>query len=268
MKEINTNKQLYIFCDEFTNYNDTETGVHAILLLNALGYRVQMIKHAESGRACISKGLLKKAKRYARENIMAFYGLVDEQNPLVGIEPSAILSFRDEYPVLVGADMNAQASHIAQHTFTFEEFICREHELGHIDASLFDDEALTIHFHGHCHQKALSSVDYSARMLSIPKNKKVHPIDCGCCGMAGSFGFEKEHYALSMAIGELSLFPAIRNADENSPIAASGTSCRAQILDGTGKQALHPIDLLFSMLRDDGANARHFPKRKSARRIG
>lgn len=241
-------KQVFLFCDEFTNLNDTLTGIHAILLLHTLGYTVNMPRHEESGRAMISKGLLKKARMKAKKNIMVFAGSINAEAPLVGIEPSAILGFRDEYPCLLDGELREKALEIAKHTFTFEEFICSELEKGAIDKSLFSDKGAHILFHGHCHQKALSSNQYSIRMMTIPANITVEEIQCGCCGMAGAFGYEKEHYELSMAIGELALFPAIRRASANTLIAASGTSCRAQILDGTARVALHPIDILYGQL--------------------
>jgi FAD/FMN-containing dehydrogenase/Fe-S oxidoreductase len=243
-------KEVYFFCDEFTNYNDSKTGIHAILLLHKLGYRVNYTHHTESGRASISKGMLTRAKKLARKNVNTFASVVDESKPLVGIEPSAILSFRDEYPALVEPSERESARKLAKYSFTLEEFICTEYEHGRVDASKFSGQAQTVYFHGHCHQKALSSTNHSVNILSIPPNMIVKEIDCGCCGMAGSFGYEKEHFDLSMAIGELKLFPAIRNAEPGSLIAASGTSCRTQILDGTGKLALHPVDILFSMLNE------------------
>jgi FAD/FMN-containing dehydrogenase/Fe-S oxidoreductase len=243
-------KEIYFFCDEFTNYNDTQTGIHAILLLNKLGYKVNYIHHAESGRARISKGLLIKARKVATRNVRVFAPIVDDTKPLIGIEPSAILSFRDEYPVLVAPSDREHANILAKHVFTIDEFISTEFKRGRIDHSVFSSKPKIIYFHGHCHQKALSSTNHSLTMLSIPPNTTVKEIDCGCCGMAGSFGYEKEHYALSMAIGELKLFPAIRHADHNALIAASGTSCRMQILDGTGRHAMHPVDILYNMLKD------------------
>ncbi len=245
-----TVKSVYLFCDEFTNYNDTSTGIHAILLLNRLGYQVNLINHAESGRACISKGLLKRAKELAIKNVRTFSPLVTVTTPMIGIEPSAILTFRDEYPQLVGASYKEQALSLAGNVFTIDEFLSREYEMGRIDSSVFSDQAVTIYFHGHCHQKALSSTNHSVKMLSIPPNTTIKEIDCGCCGMAGSFGYEKEHHTLSMAIGELKLFPAIRKAESDALISASGSSCRVQILDGTGRQALHPADILFYLLKN------------------
>jgi FAD/FMN-containing dehydrogenase/Fe-S oxidoreductase len=242
-------KKVILFCDEFTNFNDTEAGISTVLLLHRLGYRVEMPLHPESGRASISKGLLKKAKTFAEKNVQIFSSLVSEKTPLVGIEPSAILCFRDEYPDLMGPDHRETTTLLAANTLTIEEFLCREYDAGRIDTSEFSAEKKTVHYHAHCHQKALSSKDFGRDMMAMAPNKTIHMINCGCCGMAGSFGFEKEHYDLSMQIGELQLFPAIRNAAPEALIAASGTSCRHQILDGTGKKALHPAEVLYSFLK-------------------
>ncbi|MBW6497072.1 MAG: FAD-binding protein [Bacteroidales bacterium] len=248
-EKLDGQKKVWLFCDEFTNYNDTQTGINAILLLHGLGYNVEIPEHAESGRAAISKGLLKKAASLAQKNVTLLHKLVSENEPLIGIEPSAILSFRDEYPDLCTEALTEAAVELSRNTLTIEEFICREHEAGRIDGSLFSAERHEIYFHGHCHQKALSKADYSLKMLHIPPNNHITSIECGCCGMAGSFGYEKKHFELSMQIAELKLFPAIRQAPEQAIISASGTSCRHQILDGTGRRALHPVDVLIQSLR-------------------
>ncbi len=242
------NASVVLFCDEFTNYNDTRVGIEAILLLNRLGYQVHMPPHKESGRAAISKGLLKKAQKIARQNVEQLHALITRQTPLVGIEPSAILCFRDEYPALLRGELQGKAEALAAHTLTMEEFISREVDGGKIAASLFQTGKENIHYHGHCHQKALSSINHTEKMLSLLPGRTVHAIECGCCGMAGSFGFEKNHYDLSMQIGELALFPAIRQTAPADTIVASGTSCRQQILEGTGRQAIHPIQALFRSL--------------------
>ena len=247
--KINTNKKVYLFCDEFTNLNDTQTGTRAILLLHHMGYRVELPQHAESGRTWLSKGLLKKAGKIAIQNLEALLPLVNEAHPLIGIEPSAILTFRDEYPDLVPKPLRENAERFANYCFTFEEFIAKANEKGLIDSTIFNDKKQKIYLHGHCHQKALSSMDFSHKMLSIPAGTEVKQIDCGCCGMAGSFGFEKNHYELSMQIGELSLFPAVRKAEPDAWIVAAGTSCRHQIEDGTGRKALHPADALYQCLK-------------------
>ncbi len=246
-------KMVYLFCDEFTNYNDTQTGINAILLLNRLGYQVEIPNHEESGRTYLSKGLLKKARTIAEKNVELLAGLINDQTPLIGIEPSCILGFRDEYPELVNPELMEKAKQLAQHCFTIEEFICKAKEKDEIDDDIFSDKPQKIYLHGHCHQKALSSIDYGHKMLSIPEGVEVINIECGCCGMAGSFGYEEEHYTVSMKIGEMALFPAVRKAEPDAIIAAAGTSCRQQILDGTGRQALHPVDALFHCLKQEHA---------------
>ena len=242
------NGQVYLFCDEFTNYNDTSIGIKTIQFLTKLGYAVKMVEHPESGRAAISKGLLPMAQKMAIENVEIFDKLISRDSPLIGIEPSAILSFRDEYPRLVAAKDRAKAKALSKNVLLIDEFITNEIKKGNITSEQFTKEAKQILLHGHCHQKALSSVDNSAWLLDLPKNYSVEVIPSGCCGMAGSFGYEKEHYAVSMQIGELVLFPAIREAKPDVVIAAPGTSCRHQISDGTGRQGLHPVEILYDAL--------------------
>ena len=175
-----------------------------------------------------------------------FKKLITENTPLIGIEPSAILTFKDEYPRLV--DDKTSAERIAKHTFLVEEFISNEIAIGNITSDQFTLEEKTIKFHGHCHQKALSSQIHSFNVLNLPKNYKVTIIPSGCCGMAGSFGYEKEHFDISMQIGEQTLFPAIRKTDKTTVISANGTSCRHQIKDGTQKTAYHPVTILKDAL--------------------
>lgn len=242
------NRKVYLFFDEFTNYNDTEIGIKAIQLLDKLGYEVLMPEHIESGRAWLSKGLLRDAKKIANKNIRLLAPLINADTPLLGIEPSAILTFRDEYIDLADDDIYQSAKSLAQHVFLVDEFIAAEIGKGHITKASFTREKKHIKLHGHCQQKALSSVDPSKALLSLPENYSVEVIPSGCCGMAGSFGYEKEHYELSMKVGELVLLPAVRNADAETIIAAPGTSCRHQIKDGTGRKARHPVEVLFDAI--------------------
>jgi len=247
-KSKNVNRKVFLFCDEFTNYNDADTGIKAILLLEKLGYEVVIPQHEESGRAWLSKGLLRAAKKIANRNISLLKNLVNEEHPLLGIEPSAILTFRDEYVDLADDEQFAAAKELSKHVFLIDEFITAEIKAGRLDKNLFTKEPRLIKLHGHCQQKAISSVSHSATMLSFPENYRVEIIPSGCCGMAGSFGYEKEHYALSMQVGELVLLPAVRQQPEEVIIAAPGTSCRHQIKDGSGKTALHPVEILYDAL--------------------
>ena len=251
-------RKVYLFADEFTNHQEAELGLTFARLLMRLGYSVEIPAHGESGRAAISKGCLKLAKRYAVKNVEALSGLITDDAPLVGIEPSCILSFRDEYPDLVPSEMRSQAKELARNCLLFDEFIMREVAAGRIPREAFQPLDADIYLHGHCHQKSLIGVGKSAEMLRLIPGVNVHVIPSGCCGMAGSFGYEKEHYETSMAIGEMVLFPAIRQAIAASAsvspssgrpvlVAAPGTSCRQQILDGTGVKARHPIEILFGV---------------------
>lgn len=240
--------KVYFFCDEFTDFNDTHIGIKGIQLLNCLGYEVVMPKNAESGRTHISKGLLNSAKHFANQNVKIFKAKITEETPLIGIEPSCILSFRDEYPRLVDKDLVDDAKQLAKNALLIDEFIAREVQKGNITTHQFTKEQKTIKLHGHCHQKALSSVADSAWVVGLPENYNVEVIPSGCCGMAGSFGYEAEHYEVSMKVGELVLFPAVRSASEDTIIAAPGTSCRHQIYDGTKREALHPVEVLFEAL--------------------
>ncbi len=238
---------LYLFIDEFTNYYDVQIGIDTYTLLTQLGYQVRIVDHEESGRSFISQGFLDEAKQIANKNITVFKDIVSENTPLVGIEPSAILSFRDEYLRL--ANHKEDAEQIAKYTFTIEEFIKQEALKGHIEESQFTEDNLVVKIHGHCHQKALSGTEPGFFMLNLPKNYTVSIINSGCCGMAGSFGYEKEHYKVSMQVGEDTLFPKIRNTKASIVIAASGTSCRHQVFDGTSRIAEHPVSVLRSALK-------------------
>lgn len=241
-------KTVYLFCDEFTNYNDTETGKKTILLLESLGYHVVIPEHTDSGRACLSKGLLTQARAYAEQNVNALHDLISEETPLIGIEPSAILSFRDEYISLLDGDQQKKANALSKHVYLFEEWFYKEMQSGNIQQTSFTTTERKIILHGHCHQKALSDIHLAQAILSLPKNFSVRILPTGCCGMAGSFGYEKEHFDVSMKIGNLVLFPAIKGEPGTTIIAASGTSCRHQVKDGTGRKALHPAEILFEAL--------------------
>jgi len=241
-------RKVYLFADEFTNFNDAEIGIKAVKLLSALGYEVVIPKHKFSGRTFLSKGLVRNAAKLAVYNVEALSDMVNEHTPLIGVEPSGILTFRDEYTELVGDELKDKARELAKHCFTIEEFLASEYKKGNIPPDAFTHESKKIILHGHCYQKALSSVQHAVDMLQIPENYSVEEIKSGCCGMAGAFGYEKEHYELSMKVGEMILFPAVRTADQDVIIAAAGTSCRHQIKDGTGKMAHHPVEILFDAL--------------------
>lgn len=252
--------RIWFFLDEFTRNHEPELAETFVQLLSALGYDFRIPCHVESGRAAISKGCLKRAKQLARMNVLRLMGVVTDEMPLVGIEPSCILSFRDEYPDLMPDMMREGARQLGQHSLLFDEFLLREVKAGRISRNSFDQTPIEIYLHGHCHQKALVGVEVMAEVLRQLLNAKVNVIPSGCCGMAGSFGYEKEHYKTSLEIGEMVLFPNIRKIEKlkNSRIegdctpifvVAPGTSCRQQILDGTGVKAVHPIEVLYKYIK-------------------
>jgi FAD/FMN-containing dehydrogenase/Fe-S oxidoreductase len=242
-------RSVYLFCDEFTNYNDAHIGIRSIQLLNALGYKVQLVEHEESGRTWLSKGLVRKAKQIANQNIRIFAPIISASQPLIGIEPSAILTFRDEYPDLADDDQLEAAQQLARNSFYIDEFLSREIEHGHIRKDQFKSLSRKIIFHGHCQQKSVGDAGATVKVLSLPEGHVVETIPSGCCGMAGSFGYEKEHYDVSMQIGELVLLPKVRQHQGQCTVAAPGTSCRHQIKDGTGEKALHPVEILWEAVK-------------------
>jgi Fe-S oxidoreductase len=242
------NGRVFLFCDEFTNFNDVETGIKTVRLLNRLGYEVTIPKHFDSGRAQISKGLLRDAQRLAIRNVELLKDVITDETPMIGIEPSAILGFRDEVPDLVQAHLVEPARELAKRSLLVEEFITREAGRGRIRREAFTQEKRQISLHGHCHQKSLASLTSTVKALELPIHYKVKLIPSGCCGMAGSFGYEEEHYELSMQVAELVLMPAVRSAPAETLIAAPGTSCRHQIKDCTGRIAQHPVEILHDAL--------------------
>lgn len=248
--ETDSKGKVYLFNDEFTNYNESDIGIKTILLLTRLGYEVSIPQTRESGRTYLSKGLVRTAKKIANENVNLLKDLVTKDTPLIGIEPSALLTFRDEYPELVDRDLQDTAKELSDHVMLIDEFMASEFEKENISEDTFSEIEQEILLHGHCQQKAIASTQATKTMLSIPKNYKVKEIPSGCCGMAGSFGYEKEHYDFSMQIGELVLFPEVRNAEKDVIITAPGTSCRHHIKDGTGRKVLHPVEVLFLAMRE------------------
>ncbi|MFM8803961.1 MAG: (Fe-S)-binding protein, partial [Planctomycetia bacterium] len=240
--------RVHLFIDEFTDTLDVPVGIKAVELLESLGYEVVVPRHVDSGRAQLSKGLVREARGLAARNVELLADVVTDDAPLVGIEPSAILGFRDEYPDLVPERLAAAAKRLATRALLIDEVLAREAAAGRIGAASFTEQPRRIRLHGHCHQKALSSLAATTQALSLPRNYSVETIPSGCCGMAGSFGYEREHFELSLQIGELVLFPAVRAAPAEVLIAAPGTSCRHQIKDGTGRTALHPVEILHAAL--------------------
>lgn len=240
-------KTIYLFIDEFSRFQDYEITKTAIRLFSALGYKVKRAPIKESGRIAFSKGMLKRAKKLAKKNIELLLPLINDSTPLVGLEPSAVLSFRDEYPDLLRQDLSGLNANV----FLFDEFLAREIDCGNIDRELFTDEKRNILLHGHCQQKALIGTDFMEKMLTLPRNYTVEVIPSGCCGMAGSYGYEQKHYEMSKKIAHSVLIPAIENADKGTIISAPGTSCREQISHFSSREALHPIEVLYNALNKE-----------------
>lgn len=245
----NPKSSLYIFVDEFTDQHDLKLGIESIKLLTALNYEVKYIKHQQSGRVALSKGLLEQAKEIAQEQLKTFGKVISEKSPLVGIEPSAILSFRDEYLHFFHQDKSREdIEKLAKNTLLIDEFIYKEFKNNNISSEDFNSNKENIILHGHCHQKALSNINASVEILNIPQNYKASLINSGCCGMAGAFGYDKKHYNVSLKIANQRLIPNLNEAKTRQPntlICATGTSCRHQIEDLANHKAMHPISILW-----------------------
>ncbi|PQO25769.1 FAD-binding oxidoreductase [Blastopirellula marina] len=241
--------RVLFFNDEFTNFHDPKIGIAAINLLEHLGYDVAVAPIEESGRTWLSKGMLREAKQRIDYNLQVLKGAMRDGIRMIGVEPSAILTFRDETMELAEPELRPIAHEIAPRCLMFEEFFQQEMQAGKITADSFTDQAKSIHLHGHCFQKALAGQSASIAALNLPRNYTVKTIPSGCCGMAGSFGYETEHYDVSMKIGELVLFPRIRELPSDVLLAAPGTSCRHQIHDGTRRKAMHPAEILWEALQ-------------------
>ncbi len=242
-----TKDHVILWDDCHISYHEPEIGVAAVQVLEAAGFEVKLIQGRRCcGRPMISKGLLKQARANARRNVGLLAAHARRGTPIVGIEPSCIATFRDEYPSLLKTEA---ARHVADQAFFFEEFITDLADKGNLSME-FNGKAghRKIKLHTHCYQKAYGTAANVVEMLNLMPNAIVEEIDSGCCGMAGSFGYEKEHYDISMAIGEQALFPSVRAASSETIIAAAGTSCRQQIKDGTQRKAVHPIVLLAQAL--------------------
>ncbi len=230
-----------LFHDTFTTYQEVEVAVAAVEVLEAAGFRVELPGHRCCGRTFLSKGLVERARRLARQTVDRLYPFAAEGVPIVGLEPSCLLTLRDEYFDLLPGDERVKV--VAEQALTFEEFFARLADEGRLNLT-FETTPRRILLHGHCHQKALVGTNPARRVLSLPPNYAVEEVDSGCCGLAGAFGYEREHYDLSLAMAERRLLPAVRAADPDVWIAAAGTSCRHQIRHGTGREALHPAQIL------------------------
>ena len=239
-------KQVVFFHDTFMEHNEPHIGQAAIKVLKTIGFKpIVLFNKKDSGRPAVSKGLLEDAAKLARHNIELLAPYARQGIPIVGCEPSVMAMLVDEYlDLMPGEDSRA----VASAAMLLDEFIVREAESGNLEMG-FDEQPRHVLFHGHCQQKATFGTDSTHKMLKLIPNCTVEEIDSGCCGMAGSFGYEREHYDLSIQLAEMSLAPAVRAADAATIICAIGTSCREQILHTADRTALHPIEIFADALR-------------------
>ena len=238
--------QIVLFHDTFMNFNYPSIGVAATDLLEALGFEVIILKDRKCcGRPMISKGLLDMAGENARYNVDLLYEYVERGIKIAGCESSCVMTIKDEYPDLLGGDEKARA--VADNTVMLEEIITKC--LGDDGPQLeFTDMSKKVQFLGHCHQRALTGLNSSIKALNLPPNFEVIDIPAGCCGMAGSFGYEKEHVEVSMAAGEERFFPYVRN-NPDAEVCVTGISCREQTSFGTGRTARHLVEVLADALK-------------------
>jgi Fe-S oxidoreductase len=239
-----------LFHDTFTDYYHPEVGRAAVSILEALGYAVVLAERTGCcGRPAISKGMLPMAKRWARGNVDALLSYAQRGVPIVGTEPSCLLTFRDEYPELL-RDEDSKA--VAAQTFLLDELLVKlvREEPERLTAIFRDDLELDVLLHAHCHQKALVGPEPTLQMLNLVPGYKARLVETSCCGMAGSFGFEAEHYEISQAMGSLKLFPAVEAASAGTAIAITGVSCRQQIGHFTSRTPRHAVELVADALRE------------------
>ena len=248
---------MLLFADTFTTWFEPDNARAAVAVLEAAGYRVHAAQSPERralccGRTFLAAGLVEEARREARATLAALSRFVEAGIPIVGLEPSCLLTMRDEFAALLPGDASTAA--LAAQALLLEEFLWREHGAGRLNLPLRASGGRRALVHGHCHQKAFGAMDAMTGCLGLVPDLDVQVIESSCCGMAGAFGYEAEHYAISLQMAELSLLPAVRAADPDALIIANGTSCRHQIRDGTGRQAVHAACVLAHAL-DGGSPA-------------
>jgi FAD/FMN-containing dehydrogenase/Fe-S oxidoreductase len=239
-------KKVVLFHDTYMNYNHPEIGQAATKFLEAAGYEVLLAVKRCCGRPLLSSGYIERVKENALANVAHLHRYVEQGYPIVGFEPSCVSMLRDDYCDLIG---DPRAKIVAEHIYTFEDFVSNLAQRGELDVK-FSDKVKTLLLHGHCHQKALWGMTGALGALALPKGYDATAIAAGCCGMAGSFGYEAEHYDVSIKVGESRLMKAVRSANPETEVVASGLSCRQQILHATGKRAKHPAEILWEAVEE------------------
>jgi Fe-S oxidoreductase len=240
-----------LLCDTFSTYFEPENARAALAVLRAAGYRVHLPRAPGGGRplccgrTCLSAGLVDEARAEARRLLDALRPYVERGLPVIGLEPSCLLTLRDEFRVM---GLGAAADALAARAMLFEEFLAQERTAGRLQLNLKPLAAKRALLHGHCHQKAFGALTAVQQTLGLVPGLDVQTIESSCCGMAGAFGYEAGHYDVSMKMGELNLLPAVRGAEPDTLIVADGTSCRQQIRDGARREALHVARVLQQAL--------------------
>jgi FAD/FMN-containing dehydrogenase/Fe-S oxidoreductase len=242
--ERQTQGEVVLFNDTFMNYNYPSIGMAATKLLERAGFQVTLVDRKCCGRPMISKGMLDMAKSNAQYNVDLLYPYVQRGAYVVGCEPSCLLTLRDEYPDLL---RNPEADRVAEKSLLLEEFLQMLQQEGRLDLK-FKETPKKVLFHGHCHAKALVGTEPAMAALRMVPGFQVEESDAGCCGMAGAFGYEKEHYDVSMTIGGQRLFPAVSSIDQEDEAVITGISCRQQIQHGTGRTPRHLAEVLAEAL--------------------
>ncbi len=243
--------EVVLLVDTFNNYFEPENARAALAVLARAGYGIHVARAPDSsrplccGRTFLATGMVDEAKAEARRVIAAMKPYVERRIPVVGLEPSCLLTLRDEFKAMLpGRETEA----LSGQALLFEEFLAREQEAGRLSLRLKPLREKKALLHGHCHQKAFGAMPAVQQVLALVPELKVEAIESSCCGMAGSFGYEASHYEVSMRMAELALLPKLRSAGPDALVVADGTSCRRQIADGTATQAVHVAQVLARAL--------------------
>ena len=245
-KSIQTEGEIItIFADTFTNFHEPKIGKAAVAVLESLGYRVQLFSAGCCGRPSISSGDLKSVKENAANLITSLLEFAPN-SPVIVLEPSCLSTLRDDYPDLLDDELACRQ--VTDRCLSLEEFLTKSEVRANVLEKITRNSGKLM-YHGHCQQKSLIGMETSVRMLELLKGSNLTILDAGCCGMAGAFGYEKDHYEISEKIGSLKLFPAVREAPEDCLIMAPGFSCRSQIRHFTGRTAFHPIEVMARLLK-------------------
>jgi len=246
-----TDPKAVLFADTFTEFEDPDIGMAALDVLDAAGLGGRLAPHACCGRPLISQGRLREARKLAAANVHALYDLAERGTAIVFVEPSCLSAVREDAPGLLRGELQRRARVVAGAAVLFEEYLERELAAGRAALRLGNGPA-KVQLHPHCHQRSMGLAAPAKALLARIPGAQVTDLDAGCCGMAGSFGYTRDHYEVSRAIGERKLLPAARALDAHSTLVAGGTSCRHQVAHFAGVRALHPAVLLSSLLARSG----------------